>query len=62
MRSSHGLRGNSTCLALTAVTRCLRIRTSVSEMAGRSLRKRPGVIPHKNRGRAFLVIQAGPLD
>jgi hypothetical protein len=52
MRSSHGLRGNSTCLALTAVTRCLRIRTPVPEMAGRSPRKRPGVIrPQESRTR-----------
>jgi hypothetical protein len=32
MRSSHGLRGNSTCLALTDVTRYLRIRTPAPEM------------------------------
>jgi hypothetical protein len=60
MRSSHGLQGISTCLALTAVTRCLRILTPVPEMAGQSLRKRLGVIRHQNRGCAFLVIQAGP--
>jgi hypothetical protein len=61
MRSSHGLRGNSTCLALTAVTRCLhpnsRARNGWSFPA-----EATGSYSHKNRGRAFLVIQAGPLD
>ena len=62
MRSPHGLHSNSTCLAPTDVTRCLRTRTPVPEMTGQSPRKRLGVSRHKNRGRAFLVIRAGPLD
>ena len=62
MRSPHDLHSNSTCLAPTAVTECFRIRTPAPEMASQSLRKRLGVSRRQTGGRAFLVIQAGPLD
>ena len=62
MQSPYDLHSNSTCLAPTAFTGCLRIRTPVPEMAGQSPRKRLGVSRHQTGGRAFLVIRAGPLD
>jgi hypothetical protein len=56
MRSSHGLHGNSICLALTALGDALRIEF-VPEMAGQSPWKRLEVSRHQNCGRAFGLME-----
>jgi hypothetical protein len=62
MRSSHGLHSNSTLPGADRFYGMLAHPNSVPELAGQSPRKRLGVSRHQHGGRAFLVIQAGPLD